>query len=126
MLINFINKKIKNNMEDEIKNINDKIILNNNIILLEIINELKNIIQKLKDNSKIKILEGILPKINKIIEDNKKIIDIMALKINNVKIQEKEFENGKYIGQLINGLREGKGTYFYMMVVYIKENGKTI
>ena len=65
---------------------------------------------------------------NNIINENKKNTDLIrndisqlydqikmqfeALKINNINQEEFINEHGKYIGQVVNGLREGKGIYF--------------
>ena len=35
-----------------------------------------------------------------------------SILINNINKQEKKFSDGKYIGQVVNGLAEGKGTWY--------------
>ena len=42
---------------------------------------------------------------------NDKNINSGEFNINN--IQESKYKNGKYIGSVFNGLREGKGIYYY-------------
>ena len=116
-------------MEQNLLFLNNKIISNSNNILLEIINELHQIMNYSKDNLIIKILSNVINKANYIISENNKNFelirnDISSLystmnkrfdkldnnSINNQKIQ---FKEGKYIGQIVNGLPEGKGIYFY-------------
>ena len=108
-------------------NFNDKIYSNNNNILLEIVNDLQKLMNNTKDNLIIKTLGNIINKMNYIIEDNKKNLGLIRndinklynkfdeLKINNIiNNQELKYNNGnRYIGQVVNGLREGKGIYYF-------------
>ena len=64
-------------MEKNIFNLNDKIYSNNNIILLEIIKDLQVIINKSKDDLIIKILSNVIIKMNNIINDNKKNLELI-------------------------------------------------
>ena len=115
---------------------NDKIILKNkklktkikifNRHSIEIIKKVKNILIKINDNKKINLGEF-------------KVISI----------QELNYKNGKYIGKVNNGLREGKGIMNYnngedmkmigkmikgkekeyfivIMVLYVRANGKMV
>ena len=92
-----------------------------------------------KDNLIIKILGKIINKMNYIINENKKNIDMIRknissllkkfdeLKINNtINNQELQHENGKYIGPVINGLAEGRGIWYgtkdHLPVIDMKVN----
>ena len=117
-------------MQTDIFNLNDKIYSNNNNILLEIVNDLHKLIKHSKDNLIIKTLGNIIIKMNNMINENKKNTelirnDISKLytqmekvnnKLNEIKInsdnKELQCENGRYVGQVVNGLREGKGIYY--------------
>ena len=120
-------------MEQDIFNLNNKIYSNNNNILLGIINDLQQIINYSKDNKIIKRLGDIMIKINNIINENKKNIELLRkdisilydklskqlndLKNNNKNYQEIKYNknNGRnrYIGQVLNGIPEGKGTMYW-------------
>ena len=120
----YCNKKIKlekiddiilsnNNIQDTINGIKfniDNIIKlsnNNNIsIQLKNINFLLNAINEdiNKNNTKLK---NLLTKNNEIINNN--LNEINSSIIN----KEKKFKNGKYIGQVVNNKREGKGIFYY-------------
>ena len=109
-------------------NLNNKIYSNNNNILLEIINDLNKVINNSKDDLSIKILGNVINKINYIINENKKNLQLLRndisslynqmnkrfdeLKINNINKQEIKTIDGKYIGEVVNGLAEGKGTFY--------------
>ena len=117
-------------MEQNLFNLNDKIYSNNNNILLEIVNDLQKLMNNTKDNLIIKTLWNIINKMNNIINENKKNLELIRndikqmfnkidknineLKINNV-INNKDlkYDNGRYVGQIVNGLREGKGILYY-------------
>ena len=117
-------------MENNLFNLNNKIYSNNNNIMLEIIKELNQLRNYSQDNLIISKLGNIINKINYIINDNKKNLELIRndisslekrlnqkfdkLNINNniIKNETKIYNNGKYIGQLINGKREGKGIYY--------------
>ena len=106
--------------------LNDKIYSNNNNILLEIIKELNQMKNNSKDDSIIKILSHIILKINNMINENNKNTELIRndisklykqinKKFDEIKINDKQelkCENGKYVGQVVNGLREGKGIYY--------------
>ena len=102
------------------------IISNNNEILLETVNELNKIKTCCKDDFIIKSLDDTLKKLNNISTENKKSFEIIKediaklyktideLKINtNLSNKELIFEDGKYIGQVMNGVPEGKGIFYY-------------
>ena len=109
-------------------NLNNKIYSNNNNLLIEIINDLNQLMNYYKDNLSIKILGNVINKINYIINENKKNLQLLRndisslcnqinkrfdkLEINNINKQEIKFDDGKYIGQVVNGLAEGKGTWY--------------
>ena len=112
-------------MDENLFILNNKIYSNNNNILLEIVKDLHHIINYSKDNLTIKILGNVINKMNYIINENKKNIDLIRndissllkkfdeLKINNtINNQEFQFPDGKYIGQVLNGLAEGKGIWY--------------
>ena len=111
---------------NEFNNINNKIYTNNNNILLEIINDLQQWINYSKDNIIIKRLSDSIIKLNDIINENKKntqliinhisnlentiVKKIEQLNNNNHNNKEIRYDNGdRYVGELINGIREGKG-----------------
>ena len=112
-------------MNENIFIINNKVYSNNNNLLLEIVKDLHQIMNYSKDNLIIKILGNVINKMNYIINENKKNIDLIRkdissllkkfdeLKINNIiNNQELQHENGKYIGPVINGLAEGRGIWY--------------
>ena len=107
--------------------INNEIFLNNNSILISVTNELKDLIKNLNNDIIIKRISNIINIMNKDINDNKKnyekiieLIQGMNTKIeeltnknNNNKIYIKNYPEGKYEGQLVNNMREGKGKLYY-------------
>ena len=113
-------------MEQNLFNLNNKIYSNNNNnLLLEIVNDLQQLMNYSKDNLIIKTLGSIINKMNYIINENKKNLELIRndilslhkrldkLSINNViPNQELQHVHGKYIGPVVNGLAEGKG-YWY-------------
>ena len=111
-------------MEQNMFNLNNKIYSNNNNLLIEIINDLNQLMNYYKDNLSIKILGNVINKINYIINENKKNLQLLRndisklsqkidnLNINNINKQEIKFSDGKYIGQVENGLAEGKGIFY--------------
>ena len=115
-------------MEQNMFNLNNKIYSNNNNLLLEIINDLNQLMNYYRDNLSIKILGNVINKINYIINENKKNLQLLRndissmcnqinkrfdkLEINNINKQELKFNDGKYIGEVVNGLAEGKGTWY--------------
>ena len=119
--------------------LNNQTYANNNNILLGIINELQQIINYSKEDLTIKRISDIIIKMNFFFNENKKnhesIMNQFALqqnqlasvqnqlnqlnqnlKINNINNQQElKFKNGgRYVGQVINGLREGKGIEYYI------------
>ena len=111
-------------------NINNKIFLNNNNLLLEIINDIQPIITSSREESVIQKLQDIINRLNSIISDNQKkselIKDQFTLMQNhynkiiehlkfNIRInKEIKYDNGaRYVGQVLSGLREGKGIMYW-------------
>ena len=108
--------------------INNEIFLNNNAILISVTNELKDLIKNLNNDIIIKRISNIINIMNKAINNNKKnyekiieLIQDMNTKIeeltnkdNNNKIYIKNYPEGKYEGQLVNNMREGKGKLYYI------------
>ena len=113
-------------MNEDIFNLNNKIYSNNNNILLGIINDLQQIMNNMNDNIIIKRISDIIIKLNIIINENKKNIELIRndiqlminkfdeLKFNNNINNNKElkYKDGKYIGQVINDKAEGKGIWY--------------
>jgi len=99
-----------------------------NNILLEILKDLNQLINYYKDNFSIKIVGNVINKINCIINENKKNLQTQRndmsslfdklnkrfdkLEINNINKQELKRKEGKYIGQVVNGLADGKGIWY--------------
>ena len=113
-------------MERDLFNLNNKIYSNNNNIMLEIINELNQLRNYSQDNLIISKLGNIINKINYIINENKKNLELIRNDIsslnqkfdklninNNIINKEIKYDNGRYVGQVVNGLAEGKGIYYY-------------
>jgi len=125
-------------MEENLINLNNKIYSHNNNILLGIINDLQQIINYSKDNLIIKRISDIIIKMNNIINENKKNTELIRndnsklynqmnkkfdeLKINILNNQEIKYNDDyrnttnkriKYIGQVLNGVPEGKGIMFW-------------
>ena len=115
-----------------ISNLNNKICTNNNNILLEIINDLEQIINYNKDNIFVKRLSDIIIKMNTIVNENKKNTELIRndisklykqmnkqferLNINKIEIKynEKSKEGRKkYIGEVLNGIPNGKGIMYW-------------
>ena len=120
-------------MEDDIFKLNNKIYSNNNNILLNIINELQQTMKDSKEKLTIKRLSDIIIKMNNMINENKKNTELIRndisklynqmnqqfneLKNNNIlNNQEIKYNNSdriKYIGQVLNGVPEGKGIMYW-------------
>jgi len=108
-------------MEQTVLNLNNELYSNNNKILLEIINDLNQLKNYHNDNLSINILGKVINKINYIINENKKNFQLIRndiyllnkkidnLSINNINRQELQYKDGKYIGQVVNRLAEGRG-----------------
>ena len=116
-------------MDNDILNFNNKIYSNNNNILLQIINDLNQLMYSIHDNIIIKRISDIINKMNYIVNENKKNFELIRnditllynqmnkrfdeLKINNkINNQEIKFNDGRYIGEVVNGLLEGKGIFY--------------
>ena len=69
-------------MEQNLSNLNDKIYSNNNNILLEIVNDLQKLMNSSKDNLIIKTLGKIINKMNNIINENKKNLELIRNDMN--------------------------------------------
>ena len=110
-------------------NLKNKIYSNNNNLLIEIINDLNQLMNYYRDNLSIKILSNVINKINYIINENKKNLQLLTnditliynqmnkrfdeLKINNkINNQEIKYKDGRYIGEVVNGIAEGKGIFY--------------
>ena len=125
-------------MDQNTFDLNNQTYANNNKILLGIINELQQIINSSREDLTIKRISNIIIKMNFFFNENKKnhesIMNQFALqqnqlaslqnqlnqlnqnfKINNINNQQElKFKNGaRYVGQVVNGLREGKGTVYF-------------
>ena len=116
-------------MNTDVFNLSQKMYTNNNNILIGIIDDLNQIINILNNNPIIKRIGDIIIKINYIINENKKNTELIRndisklyaqinkkfdeLKINDNKNKELTNQNGRYIGQVVNGLPEGKGIMYY-------------
>ena len=116
-------------MDKDTFTLNNQTYSNNNNILLGIINELQQISNSSHENLTIKRISDVIIKMNFIINENRKNMGLIMnqftklenqisllnqkLNINNINNQQElKFENGRYIGQVVNGLREGKGIYY--------------
>ena len=112
-------------MEQNRRDLNNKIYSNNNDILLEIVNDLQQLLNNSKDDLIMKTLGNAINKINHIISENKKYDELIRndisllqekldnLEINNKNKQELKFADGRYVGQVLKGLPEGKGMFYY-------------
>ena len=115
-------------MDKDTFSFNNQIYSNNNNILLEIIDDLQQIVDSSQDNLMIKRIGDIIIKMNSLINENKKNMELIMNQysklenkmnqllnqksdINNH--QELKYKNGRYVGQVVNGLREGKGIEYY-------------
>ena len=112
-------------------NMNNEIYTNNNNLLLDVVNRLENLLTENNLQIIIPRIKDIIIIMNKIINNNEQIRkDIqnlnnninekfknLELNINNNLInknkQIKIYNNGKYEGQMLKGLREGKGIFYY-------------
>ena len=109
--------------------LNNKIYSNNNNLLMELISQLQNLINTTSDAN---IIQNISNAINKgffIINENRRITEQIKIDINliynRLKFYEQNytinninnnkellFNDGKYVGQVVNGVAEGKGTWY--------------
>ena len=115
-------------METNLLNLNN-IYINNNNLLLEIIKELKKIINNSNDNVIIKSLSKIIEQLYSIINDNRKNNQIILNYVNNLQNQieqmnnkisnrEIKYENKRYVGQVINEIKEGKGIIILELIYF--------
>ena len=114
--------------------LNNQTYSNNNNILLGIINDLNQIINSSHENLTIKRISDIIIKMNFIINENKKNMELIMnqfsklenqiqqlnqkMNINNINSHQelkgiKNGHNWRYVGQAVNGLREGKGICYW-------------
>ena len=117
-------------MDKDTFTLNNQTYSNNNI-LFEIITELQQISNSSHENLTIKRIRDIIIKMNFIINENRKNMGLIMnqftklenqisqpsqnLKFNNINNQQElNGENWRYIGQVVNGLREGKGIEYYI------------
>ena len=118
-------------MNQDTSNFNNEIYKNNNNLLFDIIGDLQQIINITKSNILIKRLKDIIIKMNRIIDQNKentklimnkisllenqmnKNFEKLNLDINSIKNQEIKYSNKRYVGQVVNGIREGKGIVYF-------------
>ena len=115
-------------MTEDTFNINNKVFLNNNNLLLEIVNDIKIINSKEKAVNK--KLKDIINRLNSIINDNQKKTELIKeqftlmknhfnkiiehLKFNIRINKEIKYDNGaRYVGQVLSGLKEGKGIMYW-------------
>ena len=112
-------------MEENLINLSDRIFSDNYDSLLQIVKQLNQLMEKSEENDSSKILDDSIVKFNNIINNNKKNLDLMRKDINELFnksdksaqsiINDKEIkdDNGEYKGQIVNGLKNGKGIYHY-------------
>ena len=121
-------------MDKDTFTLNNQTYSNNNNILLGIITELQQISNSSHENLTIKRISDVIIKMNFIINENKKTRELIMnqftllqnqinqlskkFDINNINNQQelKGIKNGynwRYVGQVVNGLREGKGIEYW-------------
>ena len=117
-------------MDKDTFTLNNQTYSNNNNILLGIINELQQISNSSHENLTIKRISDVIIKMNFIINENKKTRELIMnqftllqnqinqlskkFDINNINNQQElKGKNWRYVGQIVNGLREGKGIVYY-------------
>ena len=117
-------------MDKDTFTLNNQTYSNNNNILLGIINELQQISNSSHENLTIKRISDVIIKMNFIINENKKNHESIMiqftklenqisqlsqkLNVNNINNQQElKGKNWRYVGQIVNGLREGKGIEYY-------------
>ena len=106
--------------------LNNIIYENNNNILINIAGNLENIITDLSSNKQINIIinqiKNIIIIMNKVIAENQKnteqirkdIKQLNDLITTQFKTKgKKKYKDGEYVGEFQNGLRDGKGTFYY-------------
>ena len=112
---------------------------NNNDYLTKIVSELENIITELNSKKKIEIIipqiKTLITTVNNIIETNKKDFDTVKNFVENMNVPKslnnddvvfktKVYDDGKYVGEFKNELREGKGAMFWFDGVKYEGNWK--
>jgi len=110
-------------MDKDIFALNNQTYSDNNNILLEIINELEQIANSSRENITIKKISDVIIKMNFIMNQFIKLENQISqlsqnLKINNINNQQelkgiKNGHNWRYVGQIVKGLKEGKGIEYY-------------
>ena len=117
-------------MDKDTFTLNNQTYSNNNNILLGIITELQQISNSSHENLTIKRISDVIIKMNFIINENKKTRELIMnqftllqnqisqlsqkLNVNNINNQQElKYVNGRYVGQVVNGLREGKGIRYW-------------
>jgi hypothetical protein len=109
---------MENGVENAI-NISNKIYSTNKDAILEFIADLKEILCNIKNERTFKKMETVIVNLNKFINDYNKKVNILhnALKELTSKNEKKKIElllkNGKYFGETMNRIMEGKGKFFY-------------
>ena len=111
---------------DSIITLTTKIYSTNKTTLEEFINDLKEILCNIKNENEFLKLEKIIINLNGFITEYKKKIDIEIKSLEALKpkiskcimsktkkIEEEVFGNGKYVGEMMDGKRNGKGTYYF-------------
>ena len=114
-------------MNPSLLNINDQIFTRNNDLFIEIVSYLQEIVDDAKTNLILdkKRIGDIIIKINEIIEENRRNTETIINEINslrdqmnqnfrelNIANQTIKYKNGKYVGQIIDGIKQGKGTMY--------------
>ena len=117
-------------MDKDTFTLNNQTYSNNNNILLGIINELQQIANSSHENLTIKRISDVIIKMNFIINENKKTRELIMnqftklenqisqlsqkLNVNNINNQQElKGKNWRYVGQVVNGLKEGKGIMYW-------------
>ena len=107
-------------------NLNDLIQKNNNNILYNVVQQLETIISDITSQKNINIIinqiKNIIIIMNKVIAENQKnteqirkdIKQLNDLITTQFKTKgKKKYKDGEYVGEFQNGLRDGKGTFYY-------------
>ena len=115
-------------MDENIIELKNKINSDNNCILYEIIKDLQAFMNYIKEENILTKLRDVINKMNIFIKENNKNLELIQKDIsilnnklneqcdgllinNNNNNKELKFRNGKYNGQAVNGLAEGKGIW---------------
>ena len=116
-------------MDQNVLNLSTQLYINHHNVLLGIVNDLNQLMNNVNDNLTIKRIGDIIIKLNSIINENKNYFESLKndlskiyakmnknfeeLKFNKDNNKELLNHNGRYYGQVINGLPEGKGAMTY-------------